>query len=126
MEEAERLCDRVAIIDRGQVISLGTPDELIAGLGGDHVIEFSLLPGEAELPQAARWNDLPSVSHCRRENGRFRLSAAQPHVVLPALLQALEQGGWQLAGLTTRHASLDDVFIKVAGRSIEAAEKNDE
>jgi ABC-2 type transport system ATP-binding protein len=126
MEEAERLCDRVAIVDRGKVIALGSPAELISGLGGEHVVEFSLeSPGNEEPPPDNAWRELPAVIAARRENGRYQLSVTQPHVVIPVLLARLEQSGQKLASLTTRHASLDDVFVKVAGRTLEEAEQQE-
>jgi ABC-2 type transport system ATP-binding protein len=124
MEEAERLCDRVAIIDGGRIIALGSPRELIARLGGQHVVEFSLqdqgtVPFGSTLPTDS-WNELPGVTGCRYEGGIVHLSANEPHVVLPALLESLARRGWRLASLTTRHASLDDVFIMLTGRQLEA------
>jgi ABC-2 type transport system ATP-binding protein len=114
MEEAERLCDRVAIVDHGRVIALGTPRELIAGLGAGHVIEISL-DGPVE---PAILQQLPGVSGVAAEDGCLRLSVSEPHVVIPALINRLEQDGLRLAGLTTRHASLEDVFVKLTGRHI--------
>lgn len=121
MEEAERLCDRVAIVDGGRVIALGRPSELIARLGGAHIVQFTLQTEEAfSLPPEA-WQVLPGVQGCRYEGGAVRLSVAEPHVVLPALLAWLGERNWQLASLTTRHASLDDVFIMLTGRKLEPA-----
>ncbi len=126
MEEAERLCDRVAIVDRGKVIALGSPAELIAGLGGEHVVEFSLeATNNGREESVAAWDDLPGVTGIRREQDRHQLSVTLPHVVIPALLDRLQQKGQRLASLTTRHASLDDVFVKVAGRTIQEAEKQE-
>lgn len=123
MEEAERLCDRVAIVDRGRIIALGSPRELIARLGGDHVVEFSLGP---ELPFAAcslaTWQDLPAVTGFRYDGQIVHLSVTEPHVVLPALLARIERHGWRLASLTTRHASLDDVFVVLTGHAIDESE----
>ena len=91
MDEAERLCDRVAIVDHGQVIALGTPRELIASLGGEHVIEFTLETIRRQWPiLAERFADLPTVSAARAENGHICLSVGEPHIVLPALLERLE------------------------------------
>ncbi|MCH5377018.1 MAG: ABC transporter ATP-binding protein [Planctomycetes bacterium] len=119
MEEAERLCDRVAVIDHGRIIAQGTPRELIAQLGGDHVVEFTLQQQPvAELPTDF-WSDLPAVTGCRYEAGAVHLSVTEPHAVLPALLDRLAQQSWQLASLTTRHASLDDVFVMLTGRQLE-------
>jgi ABC-2 type transport system ATP-binding protein len=123
LEEAERLCDRVAIIDRGRRIALGTPRELIASLGGEHVIEctFDMSHGWT-APDAAAFFGLPAVSAVRPEAGRISLSVTEPHVVLPELLRRLPELGCELTSLTTRHASLEDVFVKLAGRSIEETE----
>lgn len=122
MEEAERLCDRVAIVDHGLVIALGTPRELIARLGSEHVVEFSLeIPAE-QLPPADAWTDLPGVTGSLREDGCFRLSVRHPHVTIPSLLDRLQQRQWPLSSLTTRYASLDDVFVQLTGRQFEEDE----
>jgi ABC-2 type transport system ATP-binding protein len=125
MEEAERLCDRVAIVDHGRIIALGTPRELIARLGGEHVVEFSVQSPEAMRLPPESWRGLPAVTGCRSENGVIRLSVTEPHLVLPALLDWLAARDWHLTSLTTRHASLDDVFISLTGRSIGPAEAAD-
>lgn len=125
MEEAERLCDRVAIVDHGKIIALGTPRDLIAQLGGEHVVEFSLQSqDESDLPSET-WDDLPAVTACRLEAGEVHLSVTEPHVVLPALLERIEQKSLHLASLTTRHASLDDVFVMLTGRQLEATREDD-
>lgn len=123
MEEAERLCDRVAIVDRGQVIALGSPAELIAGLGGEHVVEFSLENMDQLNMRVEDWRQLPAVTGVRWENGRILLSVTQPHRVIPALLEHLQQRTWRLASLTTRHASLDDVFVTITGRTLDEADE---
>jgi ABC-2 type transport system ATP-binding protein len=123
MDEAERLCDRVAIVDQGKVIALGTPHELIASLGGEHVIEFSIEGANGCLPRPRdELADLPGVSAVGGENGLTRLSVSEPHVVLPALLTRLADWQCPLKSLTTRHASLEDVFVTLAGRHLEDAE----
>jgi ABC-2 type transport system ATP-binding protein len=121
LEEAERLCDRVAIFDRGRILAVGTPSELIARLGGEHVIEFSLETREASPPPEA-WDCLPTVTGCRCRQGAIQLSVTQPHIALPALFERLAERRWQLTGLTTRQASLEDVFVNLTGRSFELAE----
>ena len=114
MDEAERLCDRVAIVDHGRVIALGPPAELIASLGGDHVIEYTV---DQEQPPDS-FADLPGVTTVRAEDGRVCLSVAEPHVTIPALLTRLDSQRLHLTSLTTRHASLEDVFVKLAGRHL--------
>jgi ABC-2 type transport system ATP-binding protein len=119
MDEAERLCDRVAIVDHGQLIALDTPNELIASLGGEHVIEFTHSCDAAEKKMEANsFADLPAVTAARTEGDRICLSVREPHVVLPALLERLAACGGSLTGLTTRQASLEDVFVKLAGRHL--------
>jgi ABC-2 type transport system ATP-binding protein len=123
MDEAERLCDRVAIVDHGQVIALGSPRELIASLGGEHVIEFSIDAHSKAPPlredMLAR---LPSVRKVRFEDGHVSLSAGEPHLAIPELLTQLRENGYQLASLSTRHASLEDVFVQLTGRHLQDAE----
>ena len=116
MDEAERLCDRVAVVDHGKVIALGSPAELIAQLGGDHLIECVLVEGETIAEATLR--NLPAVVSVRREQEAIILAVTAPHVALPALLEALEQRDLHLARLTTRHASLEDVFVTLTGRHL--------
>jgi ABC-2 type transport system ATP-binding protein len=122
MDEAERLCDRVAIIDRGRVIALGTPAELIASLGGDHIVEFG--SSGAEAAADCDWcRALPSVREVRAENTRLCLTVSEPHVTIPALLEQLQQRGSALQHLTTRQASLDDVFMSLTGRHFQEGQE---
>ena len=116
MDEAERLCDRVAVIDRGKVIALGTPKELIARLGGQHVIDFTLVE-DTQLP-AEEFASLLSVTAARRDAAQYGLTVTEPHIALPALLRRLQDLGQELATLTTRHATLEDVFVNLTGRHL--------
>jgi ABC-2 type transport system ATP-binding protein len=120
MDEAERLCDRVAVVDHGKVIAQGTPRQLIAELGGEHVVEFTLEDEDGMPPPQLM--DLPTVRSVRKDAEHFCLSVAEPHVALPALLERLRQTGRRLAGLTTRHASLEDVFVTLTGRHLRDGE----
>jgi ABC-2 type transport system ATP-binding protein len=117
MDEAERLCDRVAIVDHGKVIALGTPAELIARLGGDHVVECTL-SGDGQLDPATLAG-LDAIRSATQENGLYRLTVGELHVALPALLARLRQEGQQLADLKTHHASLEDVFVSLTGRLLD-------
>ncbi len=117
MDEAERLCDRVAIVDRGKVIAIGSPAELIARLGGDHVVEFALA-GEGPPPPASDFAGLDSVLAVRDEADGYSLTVAEPHRAIPALLDALERIDQPMARLTTRHVSLEDVFVSLTGRHL--------
>ncbi len=112
MDEAERLCDRVAIVDKGKVIALGTPQELIASLGGQQVVEFA-----TESPtQPDAWSGLPSVRSARRSADGVALTVEQLHVALPAILARAEPLG--LTRLSTHQATLEDVFVHLTGRRL--------
>lgn len=121
MDEAERLCDRVGIVDQGKLIALGSPRELIATLGGENVIEFTIddAPNGTSGMNLATLGNLPSVNAVRINESRYCLSAGEVHVALPALLAFLEREQRQLASLTTRHASLEDVFVRLTGRHLQ-------
>ena len=116
MEEAERLCDRVAIIDRGRIIALGSPQELIATLGAEHVVEFALENGAQVAHDALQ--GLPGVQRVVTDNGRTRLTVTTVHRTVPALMHILSERGAVLSELTTHHATLEDVFLAQTGRHL--------
>jgi ABC-2 type transport system ATP-binding protein len=117
MDEAERLCDRVAIIDQGKIIALGSPRELIARLGGDHIVEFALEVNSESL-DAQVFAGLESVLSARSGADGYSLTVGEPHRAIPALLDELEGLNRPLARLTTRHVSLEDVFVALTGRHL--------
>ena len=124
MDEAERLCDRLAIVDHGEIIAEGTPSDLIDQLGGHHVVEFQVSKdGNADSDNLdddnlKRWRSLPSVESVRREDSTVCLSVREPHLTIPALLDAVTNDGHQLKHLSTRQASLEDVFVQLTGRHL--------
>ena len=116
MDEAERLCDRVAIMDHGKVIALGTPRELIRARRAEHVVTFSAShAGRIDLP-ALRAID--GVLDARAENDGFQLDVSELHRVVPALLAALAQRGIEMNELQTHSATLEDVFVSLTGRHL--------
>jgi len=115
MDEAERLCDRVAVVDHGRIIALDTPRALIASLGAEHVVEFAI---EGAAPPTEVLRGLAGVREVRAEDGTLRLTVAQPHAVVPALLAEIASRGGRLSALTTHHATLEDVFLHLTGRSL--------
>jgi len=116
MEEAERLCDRVAIIDHGRVIAEGTPRELIASLGAEHVLEFALTGGVSLDVSALA--GLPGVGSVGRQDGTWRLQVSELHQAMPGLLGELRRQGAQLSELRTHSATLEDVFVSLTGRQL--------
>jgi ABC-2 type transport system ATP-binding protein len=116
MDEAERLCDRIAIIDYGRAIASGTPAKLIEELGGHQMVEF-VATGNYHAPTEL-WRSLPGVEAVHVEDGRITLSVLEPHETIPALLAALQNRDARLLRLTTRQASLEDVFVRLTGRHL--------
>jgi ABC-2 type transport system ATP-binding protein len=115
MDEAERLCDRVAIVDRGKVIALGTPRELVARHVGQEVVEFQA-PADGILEADLR--ALPGIQAARRAGGGWALTVDRVHVAIPALLAHLEMRRVPLTALATHHATLEDVFVTLTGRRL--------
>jgi ABC-2 type transport system ATP-binding protein len=118
MDEAERLCDRLAIIDHGQIIAEGTPPDLIERLGGHHVVEFEAAGSSSGSDALDAWRTLPGVEAVRQDGDLVCLTVREPHLTIPALLDAVEKRGSQLLHLTTRQASLEDVFVNLTGRHL--------
>jgi ABC-2 type transport system ATP-binding protein len=113
MEEAQRLCDRVAIIERGKAIAIGSPDELIASLDGNLVVEVEMASGDVEDEDVG---GLAGVTSVRRENGVLLVSVREAHVTVPALLDLFRARSASLAHLTLRQATLEDVYVSLTGR----------
>jgi ABC-2 type transport system ATP-binding protein len=114
MDEAQRLCDRVAVVDKGKVIALGTPQELIQSLGGTEVVEVSC----DQTIDGSLLNQLPGVHAVKARTSGLSLTVEQLHKTLPALLQHLQQAGITLTSLSTHHATLEDVFVDLTGRQL--------
>ena len=120
MEEAERLCDRVAIVDHGKLVRLGTPTELIATLPGDHVVELELERNGASTvldTSELRGLDAVAEAHLSAE-GAWSLAVSEPERAVAETLALLERKGLALVRLGTRKASLEDVFVAQTGRHL--------
>jgi len=114
MDEAERLCDRIAIVDHGKRIALGSPAQLIDRIGGAHLVEITtdpVLPPEALA-------DVRGVRAARVLGEGLSLAIDEPHVALPALMARLAERRAQPTRLVSRTATLDDVFLTLTGRSL--------
>ncbi|MEW6209196.1 MAG: ABC transporter ATP-binding protein [Acidobacteriota bacterium] len=114
MEEAARLCDRVAIMDHGKTIAMGTPRELIESLGADQIIEFSVA-GDFHPSGLA---DLPGVRAMHERNGGYQLSVSDTGAALTGLISEIKNQRAELVSLTTHQATLEDVFVALTGRML--------
>ena len=117
MDEAERLCDRVAIVDHGKVIALGTPAELIRSLHAADVIELLSEPTLAE----EELRRLPGVSDVHRRGPNWALAVDSVTESVPPLLAAVEKAGARLTHLSTHRATLEDLFVSLTGRELRDA-----
>jgi ABC-2 type transport system ATP-binding protein len=116
MEEAERLCERVAVMDHGKIIALGAPRELIASLEAEHVLEFAVADGPPLDAESLR--RLDGVCSALQRDGTWQLQVAELHRAVPALLAELRQQGAQLTELRTHSPTLEDVFVSLTGRHL--------
>ena len=116
IEEAERLCDRIAIIDQGRIIALGTPREIQAKTLGQSRIEIEVrhpLP-EGDLPP---WRDAEAVSLDSARTG-LHVASARPERTLLDLVKWIEQSGIELVDIRLKKPTLEDVFIELTGKTL--------
>ena len=114
IEEAEKLCDRVAIVDHGKLIIEGTPRELKQGSADTTRIEVRLAREEAE----STLKSLEGVTECRALNGLYVLHCLRPPQAIVSLVKHLEASNNELVGLEIATPSLEDVFIELTGRRL--------
>jgi len=119
MDEAERLCDRVAIMDHGRVIALGTPQELISSVGGEEIVEFAV---HATADQAALdpapLTAIPGVQSHRLDDTLHQLSVSELHTTFPRIFAAIAAQGLHMSEFRTHSATLEDVFVRLTGRNL--------
>ncbi len=114
MEEAERLCDHIAIVDHGHLIALGTPRELIARLDAPDIIEFSTEPHVG--PEA--FSVIQGVHGFAQRGNNWQLRVDSLAEVVPRLIASVEHRGAKLRTLTTHAATLEDLFVSLTGREL--------
>lgn len=120
MEEAERLCDRVAIMDHGRIIALGTPQQLVASVGAEQIVEFAVAGHETGqgLVDAALLTAIPGIQSHRVDAGLHQLSVSELHTAVPRIFAALATQGLHLSEFRTHSATLEDVFVRLTGRNL--------
>jgi ABC-2 type transport system ATP-binding protein len=114
MEEAEVLCDRVAVMDRGRVIACDTPGALIASLGIEATVRARITGGSLELVEL---QSLPAVLSATIEDDRIALQTRDVQTTLIALLRLVEAREVTLAEMTSQQSTLEDVFLSLTGRT---------
>ena len=122
MDEAHVLCDRVAIVDQGRIVTEGSPDELILSIGAPHIVElaFTNRKGPAGDNLRERLAALPDVDAVRADENSesWTVTATALHRTLPALVGAAADAGVEIETLATRTATLEDVFVALTGHQL--------
>jgi len=122
LEEADALCDRIAIIDHGKIVVTGTPSELKDSLGGD-IITISI-KGDADATGIIK--GVENVKEVRKENGSYRVKAAYGEVTAPLIIEALRKGGFTVTRLSLSEPTLNEVYLEYTGRAIRDTEESKE
>jgi len=120
MEEAEALCGKVAIIDLGKVVVMGSPDELKAGLPGNDIVVLTLGDGADKAVEAVKAE--PYVHKTTAEGSDLRCYVDNGSLDAPRLMQLMDHAGVKVASVAIQRLSLEDVFIHHTGRSIREEE----
>jgi ABC-2 type transport system ATP-binding protein len=123
LEEADRLAARLAIMDRGRIVTTGTPEALKAELRGDAIaVELANGTGESEVRSALA--GVPGIGELQLDDHTVHLRVAAGATALPGVLTALDSNGVAVASATVSRPSLDDVYLRHTGRSFASAERN--
>jgi ABC-2 type transport system ATP-binding protein len=114
MEEAEHLCDRLAIMDHGSILEMGTVEELVSRRFHERAVRFDSLPGVDEV----RLRALPAVDSIKHDDGTTFLYTTDVAATIGALLALTEELGVEAGNLGIRRATLEDVFLDLTGRAL--------
>jgi ABC-2 type transport system ATP-binding protein len=117
MEEADRLCDRVAIMDHGQILALDTPAELKQGIGADTVVTLKTT-GDTERLAELLASDVEGVTRTRRVDGGLQLHVQGSDRLVPRIVMSAERGGFDLVDVSISEPSLETVFINLTGKEL--------
>jgi len=122
LEEADTLCDRIAIIDHGKIIVTGTPSELKDSLGGD-IITIAIRE-DADVTEIIK--GVEDVKEVRREDGAYRIKVAKGEVTAPKIIEALRSRGFTVTRLSLTEPTLNEVYLEYTGRAIRDTEESRE
>jgi ABC-2 type transport system ATP-binding protein len=122
LEEADALCDRIAIIDHGKIIVTGTPSELKEGLGGD-IITIGIKEN-ADVSEIIR--GVKNVKEVKNEDGVYRIKAEAGEVTAPLIIEALRKKGYTVTKLSLTEPTLDEVYLEYTGKAMRDTEESKE
>jgi ABC-2 type transport system ATP-binding protein len=117
MEEADQLCDRVAIMDHGKILALGTPAQLKQGVDADTIVTVRAAGDYGALSRAFS-EHLEGVTRTRPVEGGIELHVRKSERLLPRVVSAAEEAGFEVADLSVSEPSLETVFINLTGKEL--------
>jgi ABC-2 type transport system ATP-binding protein len=119
LDEADTMCDRIAIIDHGKIVARGTPNELKDKLGGD-IVTVRAASGAPDMSEVLR--PLAGVSSVQRQGDAYRIKCARGETLVPLAVEACYRAGAGVTGVTVKRPSLDEVFLEFTGREFREEE----
>jgi ABC-2 type transport system ATP-binding protein len=122
LEEADSLCDRVAIIDHGKIVVVGQPEELKHSLGGD-IITIGI---KEDIDVGEVISKVENVKDVKKENGLYRIKAEYGEITAPAIIETLRKKGYTVAKLSLTEPTLNEVYLEYTGKSMRDAEESPE
>ena len=123
LEEADVLCDRIAIIDHGKIIIEGTPEALKESLGGD-IMTFGIKDSNADISSIIQ--KIPKVKEVKKQEDLYRIKLVDGEETAPSIIEALRREGYTISRLSLTKPTLDEVYLEYTGRSMRAEEESRE
>jgi ABC-2 type transport system ATP-binding protein len=123
LEEADMLCDRVAIIDRGKIIATGAPNDLKESLGGD-IMTLSIQNGKEDVSDVIK--KVPNVKEVKKQDDTYRIKVVDGEETAPTIIDAVREQGHKVTRLSLTKPTLDEVYLEYTGRSIREEEESRE
>jgi len=123
LEEADMLCDRIAIIDYGKIITMGAPNDLKEGLGGD-IMTLSIQDSKADISDIIK--KVPRVKEVKKQEGTYRIKLVDGEETAPTIIDAVRAEGYKVTRLALMKPTLDEVYLEYTGRSIREEEESRE
>ncbi len=123
LEEADMLCDRIAIIDYGKIIAIGKPDDLKEALGGD-IMTLSVQDGTSDISTLIQ--KIPNVREVKRQDGTYRIKVVNGEETAPVIIDAVRADGHKVTKLNLTKPTLDEVYLEYTGKTLREEEESKE
>jgi len=123
LEEADMLCDRVAIIDHGKIVAIGTPNELKEAIGGD-IMTLSIEDSSVDISGVI--GRVPRVKKVKKQDDTYRVKLEDGEETAPSIIEAIRAGGHKVTRLSLTKPTLDEVYLEYTGRSMREEEEGKE